>query len=80
MKRVIILTGSRSLIGLLGENSPEDQIELLPLEESLSEDEAEIIEKNTGLIAMPVHYPNLIRKDLVAAIVDVTNPPVNQIM
>jgi hypothetical protein len=76
MKLVIILTGSRALLGIT-EDFDAKPLVLLPIENALSEDEAELIERNTGVTSMPIHYPHYIKADLIGGIIDISNAPIN---
>ncbi len=76
MRTIIVLTGSRALLGKV-ETPDIRPLVLLPIEKALSDDEAEIIEKNTGVIVLPIHYPHIIMGDVIGGLIDVTDPPVN---
>lgn len=76
MRTIIVLTGSKSLLGR--SDSPNARpLVLLPIEKALSDDEAEIIERNTGVIVLPIHYPHTIKDEIIGATIDITDPPVN---
>jgi hypothetical protein len=76
MKTIIVLTGSKSLLGQTEDPNARPLI-LLPIENALSDDEAEIIERNTGVIVMPIHYPHHIKDSVVGGIIDISDPPAN---
>ncbi len=76
MKTIIVLTGSKSLLGETEDHNARPLI-LLPMENALSDDEAEIIERNTGVMVMPIHYPHHIRGNIIGGIIDISDPPVN---
>jgi hypothetical protein len=76
MKIVIVLTGSRALLGMT-EDLDDSPLLLLPTENALSDDEAEIIERNTGLAFMPIHYPHYIKTEIIGGIIDLSDPPAN---
>lgn len=78
MRTIIVITGSKSLLGR--SDSPDARpLVLLPIENALSDDEAEIIERNTGVMFMPIHYPHTIKDGIIGGIIDITDPPVNPI-
>ncbi len=76
MKTIIVLTGSKSLLGQTEDHNARPLI-LLPIENALSDDEAEIIETNTGVTVMPIHYPHHIKGNIIGGIIDISDPPVN---
>ncbi len=76
MRTIIVLTGSRALLGKV-ETPDIRPLVLLPIEKALSDDEAEIIERNTGVIVLPIHYPHTIKDEIIGGLIDVTDPPVN---
>jgi len=79
MRTIIVITGSKSLLGR--SNSPNERpLVLLPIETSLSDDEAELIERNTGVMFMPIHYPHTIKDEIIGGIIDITDPPVNPVL
>jgi hypothetical protein len=76
MTRIVVLTGSKSLLGVTADLTARPLL-LLPLETPLSDEESEILEKNTGLACLAVHYPHYIEKDVIGGIIDVTGGPKN---
>ena len=76
MRTIIVITGSKSLLGK-AESPNARPLILLPIETALSDDEAEIIERNTGVMFMPIHYPHIIKDEIIGGIIDITDPPVN---
>jgi hypothetical protein len=50
---------------------------LLPTENALSDDEADTIERNTGVTFMPIHYPHYIKTKIIGGIIDLSDPPAN---
>jgi hypothetical protein len=78
MRTIIVVTGSKSLLGRT--EFPNDRpLVLLPIETGLSDDEAELIERNTGVMFMEIHYPHTIKDEIIGGIIDITDPPVNPI-
>ena len=76
MKTVIVLTGSRALLGMTGDHNARPLI-LLPTENALSDDEADTIERHTGVTFMTIHYPHHIKDKEIGGIIDVSGPPAN---
>jgi hypothetical protein len=72
------MTGSRSLLGRTGDLNARPLV-LLPIENVLSEDETEIIERNTGVAFLDVHYPHYIMDSQIGGVIDITDGPVNPI-
>ena len=76
--KIIVLTGSRALLGRTNDLDASPLV-LYPLEDALSEDEADIIETNTGVAFIPIHYPHYIKTEVIGGIIDITELPVNPI-
>lgn len=76
MKTVIILTGSKALLGITEDLNARPLV-LLPIKNVLSEDDEELIERNTGVAFMSIHYPHYIKDEIVGGIIDITDQPVN---
>ncbi len=76
MKTIIVLTGSRALLGMT-EDLNSKPLLLLPIENALSDDEAETLERNTGIAFISIHYPHYIKADLIGGIIDISSEPVN---
>jgi hypothetical protein len=74
MKKIIVMTGSRSLLGKANDIDSRPLI-LLPTDDALTEEEADIIQLNTGLVIMPIHYPHYIEEKVIGGIIDVTDEP-----
>lgn len=79
MKTIIVLTGSRALLGRC-EFPDVRPLVIYPIENPLSQDEEDILELNTGVAFMAIHYPHTIRDEIVGGIIDVTDPPVNPLL
>jgi hypothetical protein len=78
MRTIIVLTGSKSLLGR-SEDIHARPLVLLPIENPLSTDEGELIERNTGLQFLDIHYPHVIKNEVIGAIIDITDPPANPV-
>jgi hypothetical protein len=78
MRTIIVITGSKSLMGKT-ESIDARPLVLLPIETGLSDDESELIERNTGVMFMAIHYPHTIKDEIIGGIIDITDPPVNPI-
>ena len=76
MKTIIVLTGSRALLGMTEDHNANPLI-LLPTKSALSDDEADIIERNTGVTFMTIHYPHHIKVKEIGGIIDISEPPAN---
>ena len=78
MQTIIVLTGSRALLGMTQDINSKPLV-LLPIQDALSEDESEIIERNTGVTFISVHYPHYIKTDIIGGLIDISESPVNPI-
>ena len=78
--KAIILTKSQALVGTISdEKQISEWVHVCPLNKALTDEEADLIELNTGLHFSLIHYPHYIKNVEIGGIIDITNVPVNPI-
>jgi len=76
MRTIVVLTGSRALLGQ-SEDLSSRPLAIYPTNVSLTEEEEDIIQLNTGFSVIPIHYPHMIEDKVIGGIIDVTDAPVH---